>query len=611
LPFSYNPFYTIELSEYETWSEVEEWAKRVFSVKTTNSKALDDKITEIKEAFPDKKGQLIAALRFVQDQIRYMGFEMGMNSHKPADPNKVITQRYGDCKDKSFLLCKMLEEMGIKAWPTLVNNNDRGGIKENLVSPLIFNHCIIKVELNGNFYWFDPTLSYQRGNIESYYTPNYEVAYVIGGNKNGLEEMPQNNFAKITANETYQIDDFSGKAVLKIKTIYKGANADDMRGDFANVSSKNMSENLLNYYKTYFKEITIKTPPEIEDDSVNNKIVLIEEYLIDKFWSYPDSTNKKKFAAEIYGYLIREKLCAYGATYAERKMPLFLSYPTHVEQNIHVVLPEDWNFEIADDIRHTEFVDFKFTARNIKNVVDMQLEYKSLTNQIPAQKSKQFVTLLDDILTNSSGLRLTYNQAAKETPKSTSINWLMLIVFIMFLGLFIFLAFHVYNKNPKNKLLDENGLEVKPEKIGGWLVLSAIGLIFTPLACIWTIYTSHYFNLNTWNYLTLTTISVYHPLWAPGLVSELLLTTSVLVFSILLIFMLFTYDKRFPKFMIIFLSLKVFTELVSLLFLMGIPTVDDQVLQSARTSLIKMFVAAAIWIPYFVNSTRCKETFIR
>ena len=608
LPHSYNPYYSIEFSEYDTWQQVGEWAKDVFSATTPNSKLLSDKIKEIEQEFPAKDKQVMAALRFVQDQIRYMGVEIGISSHKPTSPNKVMFQRFGDCKDKALLFCKMLEELGVKAWPALVSTNDRSGIKNSLVSPHVFNHCIAKVELDGKFYWFDPTISYQKGNIEHYYTPNYELAYVIGVDKNELEEMPANSFSKIATEETYQVNDFEGKAVLKVSTTYEGADADAIRSNFANSSSKSMEESLLNYYKTYFPEISTKTPPSIEDDQETDKFILHEEYAIDKFWTYPDSANKKKVAANIYAYMIREKLRAYDATYAKRKMPMYLDYPVDVEQNIHLVLPEDWNINIGDDVRKTEFIEFAYKVKNVKNVIDLELKYKSLTNTIPVAKAQEFVTLLDDLLTNSSGIQITYDKSVTERATDTSVNWLMVVIFVMFLGLFIFLAFYIYRKHPKNKLIDENGHEIKPEAIGGWLVLPVIGLILTPPLCIWTIFKNSYFNLAIWNSLTTSTSTTYHPLWGLGLTSELLLTTFALVFAVLLCFMLFTHDKRFPRYMIAFLAIKVFSELSSTVIL---NIIQDKELLADSSSLLKMVISAAVWIPYFIRSERCKETFTR
>src|SRR5690606_28080296 len=48
------------------------------------------------------------ATDFVQNEVRYMGVEVGEYSHRANKPEKVFDQRYGDCKDKSVLLSALL-----------------------------------------------------------------------------------------------------------------------------------------------------------------------------------------------------------------------------------------------------------------------------------------------------------------------------------------------------------------------------------------------------------------------------------------------------------------------------------------------------------------------
>lgn len=610
LPYSFNPYPSIELSEYDNWQQVGEWAKKVFAV-TGNDKALANKVKEIKEEFRDTNDQVIAALRFVQDQVRYMGVEIGVNSHKPANPNKVMQQRYGDCKDKSLLFCRMADMLGVRAWPALVNSSLREGVRDNLISPRIFNHCIVKAEISGKIHWFDPTISYQRGKLGWYYTPNYAYAFIVGGESEELDTMPQNQYAKIITKESYEVNDFSGKAFLKVRTVYEGAEADNMRNSFVNSSEKNTSESLLNYYKTYFPEIKVRNKYQVEDRTDSNLFILLEEYEIAKFWTAPDSTKKNNLAVDIYGGMVRDKLRAYDATYGDRKMPFYLEYPAHLVQKIHLELPEDWNLNITDDIRNTEFLAYKYIIKNERNIIDLQLEFKTLKNEVPASKAKEFVTLFDDLLTNASGLHLTYN---KETPSANSgfsVNWLMVIIFIMLSGIFVFLAVFIYRKNPRPIMFDENGFEIKPVTIGGWMVLPIIGLLCSPLFCLWSIYSGNYFNLTTWNALTLETALAYNPLWAPGLISELMLLTLNLVFSVLVIFMLFSYDKRLPKFIVALFLLRVFRELFGTIFLHSIPNIDEKLVHDSITALSRMVMNAMIWIPFFLVSKRCKETFIR
>ena len=66
----------------------------------------------------------------MQDDIRYLGFENGLNSFKPSKPIEVLKRRFGDCKDKALLLSTLLQSYGIAANPILVNSTYGKNIDE-------------------------------------------------------------------------------------------------------------------------------------------------------------------------------------------------------------------------------------------------------------------------------------------------------------------------------------------------------------------------------------------------------------------------------------------------------------------------------------------------
>ncbi len=79
------------------------------------------RIKAIETGYSTQGEKIAAVLNFVQEEVRYLGFESGLGSYKPFAPNQVFEQRYGDCKDKSLLMVTMLRKMGIEAYPVLVN----------------------------------------------------------------------------------------------------------------------------------------------------------------------------------------------------------------------------------------------------------------------------------------------------------------------------------------------------------------------------------------------------------------------------------------------------------------------------------------------------------
>ncbi len=148
---------SLQLSEYKEWGEVELWASALFSPSEAEKRTLRELVSGWKKEGLDKRGMLLKALDFVQNDIRYFGFEFGENSHLPSPPSEVLENRYGDCKDKSLLFVKLMDELGIEAYPALVSSTDRHAINDALPSPGVFDHVIVKLIIDDKEHWVDPT----------------------------------------------------------------------------------------------------------------------------------------------------------------------------------------------------------------------------------------------------------------------------------------------------------------------------------------------------------------------------------------------------------------------------------------------------------------------
>ena len=134
-----------------------------FEVEFVTITSIIDKL----KTLPGEEERTMAALEVVQTQIRYLSVSLGESSHRPTDPNTVLSRRYGDCKDKSLLLATMLRELGIKAEPVLLEAGSRRAMSRMLPSPLLFNHAIVKAVVKGEPYYLDPTRLGQAGRLKS------------------------------------------------------------------------------------------------------------------------------------------------------------------------------------------------------------------------------------------------------------------------------------------------------------------------------------------------------------------------------------------------------------------------------------------------------------
>ena len=165
-PADIHPVRWLQFSEFEAWRDVARWADGLFPTKTFSNTELHSAIARIKKTSSIEE-QTAAALAHVQSEIRYVSESLGESSHRPAEPDVVMTRRYGDCKDKSFLLITMLRELGISAQPVLVNVRSPRATSSLLPSPLDFDHVIVLATIGNARYFLDPTRTTQTSRLES------------------------------------------------------------------------------------------------------------------------------------------------------------------------------------------------------------------------------------------------------------------------------------------------------------------------------------------------------------------------------------------------------------------------------------------------------------
>ena len=162
-PMRFHQVRQLELSDYAAWSDVADVFAPLYeraSVLEADS-PLHARIEEIRAAHPDAAGSAAAALRLVQDEVRYMALTMGEGGLTPASADETWRRRLGDCKAKTALLLALLRELGVPARPVLVSTND-DALDRRLPLVSVFDHIMVAAEVDGRTFWLDGTRSGDR-----------------------------------------------------------------------------------------------------------------------------------------------------------------------------------------------------------------------------------------------------------------------------------------------------------------------------------------------------------------------------------------------------------------------------------------------------------------
>jgi hypothetical protein len=115
--------------------------EKALSTTVANSKSLDDSIR--------------AVHRWVAQDYRYVSLSLGIAGFQPHPPAEVFANSYGDCKDKATFFVALMNRMGVKAYPVLLNSFGR--VDPALPSGHQFDHMIAAVDRDGKRTYVDLT----------------------------------------------------------------------------------------------------------------------------------------------------------------------------------------------------------------------------------------------------------------------------------------------------------------------------------------------------------------------------------------------------------------------------------------------------------------------
>lgn len=154
----------LEISAIPAWRDISRDVAPHYerAITLAPGSALRAEIARIAAAHVDSRQRAMAALRLVQDQVRYVALVMGDGNYLPASAEQTWTRRYGDCKGKSVLLVALLRGLGIEAEPMLVNAGQADGMDGRLPQFRQFNHVIVRARIDGRSYWLDGAASGDR-----------------------------------------------------------------------------------------------------------------------------------------------------------------------------------------------------------------------------------------------------------------------------------------------------------------------------------------------------------------------------------------------------------------------------------------------------------------
>lgn len=148
---------TTQITDMTAWADVSRLMAPLYARSSTleAESPLLAEIARIRTEHATDEARASAALRLVQDQVRYLALSMGEGGYVPMTADEVWRSRYGDCKGKTVLLLALLHGLGIEAEAAMVSTTSGDGLPDRLPVVGWFDHVIVKATVDGRIYWMD------------------------------------------------------------------------------------------------------------------------------------------------------------------------------------------------------------------------------------------------------------------------------------------------------------------------------------------------------------------------------------------------------------------------------------------------------------------------
>jgi len=394
VPSWYVGYPLLQLSEFESWDTLVRWSLPLYET-TELSPAIEQQLAAWRE-LPEEEA-FIAAASFVQDEIRYLGIEMGPRSYAPHPVAQVFDQRFGDCKDKSRLLATLLRALGIEAWPAMVSTRLRHTLGDWLPSPYDFDHVIVYAKVSGEPLWFDPTTPEARVETSALWLnpPQYGLALVLKPGSTTLERIPLSPDERpaIEVVQTFYAGDPEAPVRLRVERIFRGGEAEVVRQELQETGVEALAQNQLDLLSASFPGTREDEALEAVDHPESGALVVTASYVLPDFW--------KNGHAVLEASTLRRVLPASVPT--KRATPVAVEHPLRVREVIVAHLPH----RPAQPARQGQVkgpaLHFRHTLMSEGQTLQLELDYRSLADAVvPADLPRH----LESLASASKELRL-------------------------------------------------------------------------------------------------------------------------------------------------------------------------------------------------------------
>ncbi len=352
-------------------------------VKDINKEEVDSELKNVVAEITKNKEtdleKVKAIYYWVQQNIKYIAFEYALGGFIPRESNDVFKKKYGDCKDNSSILSKMLEIADLKGNLTWIGTRSIPYTYDEVPTPIVDNHMILSYSENGKTYFLDATGRYMKLDLPTPFIQGKE-ALIADGDKYKIEKVPVidaeiNSFTDSTA---IKLD--GKKIVGASKAIISGYSKIDF---FNRLERKNTDTKLKDFYNSRFSKGNNKFL--VTDYTEKNKYDYDKDFIVD--YNFEIDNYSKTLGDEVYLNLNLYKTLSDFKLDKKRKNAIEYRYKMSFNYNTTFEIPDGYkvdylpeSVEISDELIKSN-IEYKLIDNKIMYAHKIIINYMTLSKE--------------------------------------------------------------------------------------------------------------------------------------------------------------------------------------------------------------------------------------
>lgn len=391
---------SVEITTFKNWSEVGRWWGNLERQEAKPTPAIRAKAEELTQDAKTDAGKLRAIYKYVAEQFRYISISFGVGRYRPHAAGEVLQNGYGDCKDKHTLLAALLQAVGLKAYPALINSINE--IDSEVPSPGQFDHVVSVVPLGQKQVWLDTTtevapLGLLMSNLRD------KQALLIPGNQPAyLAKTPAN--PPFHSRLTFQVNgklDKQGTLQAKIQRTARGDTEVLWRLVFRNVAQNHWEKVAQSFSTLLGFGGTVSNVTASDPDDIDNPFDYAYDYTRKGFSDW----SNKRIQPALPGFGVPEL----KETGKKPSHPVFLQ-PQEYLYTSKIELPRGYTPQLPKAVNvKFDFAEYHSTYTLKNGVLIARRDLTINIPEVPVSRHKDYLTL-QRAVSGDEGQYITLNQ---------------------------------------------------------------------------------------------------------------------------------------------------------------------------------------------------------